>query len=74
MSKITAHRDGQTREFTPKQWDVMGIGHCGWSAVPDTPKEVVHTMTQTIERGPGSTMIVTTTEPLPAKPYKKRRK
>jgi len=40
VNKIKAYRDGQTREFTLKVWDVMGIGHCGWTAVPEVPKEV----------------------------------
>ena len=40
VNKITAYRDGQEREFTQKVWDAMGIGHCGWAAVPEVPKEV----------------------------------
>ena len=41
VNKIKAYRDGQQREFTQKVWDAMGIGHCGWTAVPEVPKEVV---------------------------------
>ena len=40
MGKITAHRDGQTRQFTPRVWEAMGIGKCGWESVPEVPKEV----------------------------------
>jgi len=40
VNKIKAYRDGQEREFTQKVWAAMGIGHCGWTAVPDVPKEV----------------------------------
>lgn len=43
MNKIKAYRDGQEREFTQKVWEAMGIGHCGWTAVPDVPKEVALT-------------------------------
>ena len=41
VNKIKAYRDGQEREFTERVWAAMGIGHCGWTAVPDVPKEVV---------------------------------
>lgn len=40
MNKIKAYRDGQEGEFTEKVWAAMGIGHCGWTAVPEVPKEV----------------------------------
>ena len=42
--KITAIRNGATREFTRKMWDLMGTDKYGWElaekAVPQTPKEV----------------------------------
>ena len=75
MGNITAHRDGQTRQFTPKQWHVMGIGKCGWSAVPEVPREVVQAIVQTIERAPDPTIVETkTAETPPIKTRKKRRK
>lgn len=40
VNKITAYRDGQERDFSERVWDAMGIGHCGWTAVPAVPKEV----------------------------------
>lgn len=40
MDKITAFRNGQERQFTARQWDAMGIGHCGWEQTPSIPKEV----------------------------------
>lgn len=43
MDNITAFRDGKERTFTRKQWEVMGIGNCGWKEVPQVPKEVAHT-------------------------------
>ena len=43
-SKITAIRNGVTREFTRKMWDLMGTDKYGWElaekAMPQTPKEV----------------------------------
>ena len=49
VNKITAYRDGQEREFTPKVWEAMGIGHCGWTAVPEVPKEVTEARIAPVE-------------------------
>ena len=51
-NNITAHRGGQTRQFTPKQWGVMGIGKCGWSAVPEVPREVAKVFFKPVEGAP----------------------
>ena len=40
VNKIKAYRDGQEREFSEIVWKAMGVGHCGWTAVPEVPKEV----------------------------------
>lgn len=85
MDKITAFRDGKERTFTRRQWDVMGIGHCGWKEVPQMPKEVISSVTKkdvspkenqtiSVERGIGSTMIVAVTEHTQATQTSKRRK
>ena len=57
---VTAHRNGQTREFTRRVWDMMGEGHCGWELIPQVPKEVAAVVAQRSESG--------------QKPSKKRRK
>lgn len=49
VNKIKAYRDGQEREFTPKAWEAMGIGHCGWTAVPEVPKEVTEARLAPVE-------------------------
>jgi hypothetical protein len=41
VNKIKAYRDGQERYFSEIVWEAMGIGHCGWKAVPEVPKEVL---------------------------------
>ena len=56
MDRITATRDGQTRQFTRKQWEVMGIGKCGWLEEPAIPKEVVYTLREVVTVGKDGAM------------------
>lgn len=42
---IKAERNGMVREFTRKQWDIIGTDKHGWVEIaqaPPVPKEVAH--------------------------------
>lgn len=37
---VTAYRGNVTRQFTRRNWDILGTDTYGWQLVPEVPKEV----------------------------------